>query len=434
MSDGDDGSGGSGNLSNSTFRRYTKLPDYTEAREAFCRFLKNFSSGRAPNGDPIKPYFDTLVDVANRQVSVVDIKLSDLLSFEGDHALVRNIQTNTLRYRDLMAEAIDIQLDHIRATMRLSYVEDVIDVLLNQRLHQQEQAMEQNQDADAENAPPPFPPQLMRRFDVNFIPDTQADPKGSLKAVRDVTANDIGHLVSLTVMVTRVTDVKPLVTVATYTCDVCGFEIYQEIKSRSFLPLTECVSAQCKENKTSGKLFLQTRASKFSKFQTAKVQEIPSQVPVGHIPRSMNVYIRGELTRQVLPGNIVTLSGVFLPLRYTGYRALTAGLTTDTYLEVMQIQQHKKSFTDMTITAQTEAAIDEAMADENIYTKLAQSLAPEIYGHLDVKKALLLQLVGGVTRNTKDGLNIRGDINVCLMVRLYFAAAPSTTLPITLSA
>lgn len=34
----------------------------------------------------------------------------------------------------------------------------------------------------------------------------------------------------------------------------------------------------------------------------------------------------------------------------------------------------------------------------NLYNKLAQSLAPEIYGHEDVKKALLLMLVGGVDR------------------------------------
>ena len=64
--------------------------------------------------------------------------------------------------------------------------------------------------------------------------------------------------------------------------------------------------------------------------------------------------------------------------------------------------------------------IDREVASQHIYQKLAQSLAPEIYGHIDVKKALLLQLVGGVTRNMKDGLNIRGDINICLMVRWWF--------------
>ena len=42
------------------------------------------------------------------------------------------------------------------------------------------------------------------------------------------------------------------------------------------------------------------------------------------------------------------------------------------------------------------------------------SLAPEIYGHEDVKKALLLLLVGGVERCTR-GVKIRGSINICLM-------------------
>lgn len=52
---------------------------------------------------------------------------------------------------------------------------------------------------------------------------------------------------------------------------------------------------------------------------------------------------------------------------------------------------------------------------ENIYDKLASSLAPEIFGHADVKKALLLCIVGGVTRQLKDGMKIRGDVHLCLM-------------------
>ena len=36
-------------------------------------------------------------------------------------------------------------------------------------------------------------------------------------------------------------------------------------------------------------------------------------------------------------------------------------------------------------------------------------------GHEDVKKALLLMLVGGASIRLPDGMRIRGDINVCLM-------------------
>ena len=45
---------------------------------------------------------------------------------------------------------------------------------------------------------------------------------------------------------------------------------------------------------------------------------------------------------------------------------------------------------------------------QDFYEKLASSLAPEIYGHEDVKKALLLLLVGGVDRSPH-GMKIRGE-------------------------
>ena len=50
-----------------------------------------------------------------------------------------------------------------------------------------------------------------------------------------------------------------------------------------------------------------------------------------------------------------------------------------------------------------------------MYHRMAASIAPEIFGHEDVKKALLLLMVGGATREMADGMRIRGDINVCLM-------------------
>jgi DNA replication licensing factor MCM7 len=46
---------------------------------------------------------------------------------------------------------------------------------------------------------------------------------------------------------------------------------------------------------------------------------------------------------------------------------------------------------------------------------LAASIAPEIYGFSDVKKALLLLMVGGSTTEMHDGMKIRGDINIALI-------------------
>lgn len=49
-----------------------------------------------------------------------------------------------------------------------------------------------------------------------------------------------------------------------------------------------------------------------------------------------------------------------------------------------------------------------SVTEEGFYEKLAGSIAPEIYGHEDVKKALLLLLVGGVQQAPK-GMKIRGE-------------------------
>jgi DNA replication licensing factor MCM7 len=50
----------------------------------------------------------------------------------------------------------------------------------------------------------------------------------------------------------------------------------------------------------------------------------------------------------------------------------------------------------------------EIVSGEKFYDHLAYSIAPEIYGLTDVKKSLLLAMVGGVNKNA-NGLKIRGE-------------------------
>lgn len=54
-------------------------------------------------------------------------------------------------------------------------------------------------------------------------------------------------------------------------------------------------------------------------------------------------------------------------------------------------------------------------SDTHLLTRLAQSICPEIYGMVEVKSALLLQMVSGNTKVMADGMKIRGSINVLLM-------------------
>ncbi|MFS7938589.1 putative DNA helicase [Helianthus anomalus] len=133
------------------------------------------------------------------------------------------------------------------------------------------------------------------------------------------------------------------VTLDILVCITCYFT-QQEVTARVFMPLFECPSKRCNVNRAKGNLILQLRASKFLKFQEAKLQELSEHVPKGHIPRTMTVHFRGELTRKVSPGDVVELSGIFLPIPYTGFRAMRAGLVADTYLEAMSISHFKKKY------------------------------------------------------------------------------------------
>lgn len=51
----------------------------------------------------------------------------------------------------------------------------------------------------------------------------------------------------------------------------------------------------------------------------------------------------------------------------------------------------------------------------NLYNDLSSSLFPSIFGHSEIKKALLLQLFGGIHKKTETKINIRGDVNILIV-------------------
>jgi DNA replication licensing factor MCM6 len=70
------------------------------------------------------------------------------------------------------------------------------------------------------------------------------------------------------------------------------------------------------------------------------------------------------------------------------------------------------------VTSLTQPEYDELIqmiSREDLYSKIVESIAPTVYGHDIVKKGLLLQLMGGVHKQTPEGMHLRGDINICIV-------------------
>ncbi|CAH1982458.1 unnamed protein product [Acanthoscelides obtectus] len=376
--------------------------DYQKDREQLKTFLLEYCTQDAFGKKTFK-YSEQLSKIAHREQPAMWVELDDVNNFSDD--LAEAITKNTRRYVHMLSDIVFELLPTFVTTPVPA--KDALDVYIQHRLMMENRMRQPNEHKDSRNN---FPPELLRRYEIYF--EDSALSKDV--PIREVKAEHIGHLVTVRGVVIRSTEVKPMMCVATYTCDRCGAETYQPINALSFMPQQVCQSEDCRLNKAGGRLYLQTRGSKFVKFQEIRLQEMSDQVPVGHIPRTLTVYCRGEVTRKALPGDHVAVTGIFLPLIKQGFKQLTGGLLSDTFLEAHKIKSLNTGEEDESGLSREELA---ALSADDFYAKLASSIAPEIYGHVDVKKALLLLLVGGVDKrpDNNGGMKIRGNINVCLM-------------------
>lgn len=383
--------------------------------EKVQEFLQQFDTGIGIS------YADMLQQVANRERRDVSLHMGDLEEFDAE--LAKAVGANTLRYASVVARAVDKAMP---APTALQAPPDVFDVLTRarsnggpagaaneQRNQQDEQAQPQRNDSGAQQANR-FPEQLLRRFSVYFQPKV----KEQVARLRTIRSADIGRLVTVRGVVIKAGDVKPMAEVCCYTCDTCGKEVYQEVVGDSFMPLTDCPTDVCR-NATgrAGQLTFQTRASKFNEHQEVRLQELAEEVPVGTIPRTLSVEVKGELVKRVSPGDTVDLTGVYLhrPHKAAQRKGGTGGLIGDFYMQAHCIRRHKSQHQDDSLTEDQRRELQRVESGGSTYDDLAKSIAPEIHGNEDVKKALLLLLAGGSGRVLPDGMKLRGDIHVCLV-------------------
>eukprot|EP00180_Rhodochaete_pulchella_P001176 Plantae.Rhodophyta-Rhodochaete_pulchella.ctg19951.p1 GENE.Plantae.Rhodophyta-Rhodochaete_pulchella.ctg19951~~Plantae.Rhodophyta-Rhodochaete_pulchella.ctg19951.p1 ORF type:complete len:730 (-),score=122.55 Plantae.Rhodophyta-Rhodochaete_pulchella.ctg19951:81-2033(-) len=194
---------------------------------------------------------------------------------------------------------------------------------------------------------------------------------------------------------------------------------------------------------------LDVERSHFVDWQRVRIQEHPEEIPPGSMPRTLDVILRADVVEAAKAGDSARFTGtvVVVPepstLAAAGERvssdgARIRGSQTDGVTGVArEFGTRELTYrmcllaTDVDVgstgapedeavalqnmTAEEEADIQRMKSSSNLYQRMVDSVAPNVFGHGDVKRGVLLMLFGGVHKRTGEGINLRGDINVCVV-------------------
>lgn len=151
--------------------------------------------------------------------------------------------------------------------------------------------------------------------------------------------------------------------------------------------------------------------------QTISIQEMPERAPAGQLPRGVDIIMDDDMVDRVKPGDRVQLVGIF---RSLGNRNAGSGSSIFRTLilannVVLLSSKSGGGIAEAQYTDQDVRNINKISRKKSIFQLLSQSLAPSIYGHDYIKKAILLMLLGGMEKNLPNGTHLRGDINILMV-------------------
>ncbi|SHO75672.1 Similar to S.cerevisiae protein MCM6 (Protein involved in DNA replication) [Malassezia sympodialis ATCC 42132] len=280
-----------------------------------------------------------------------------------------------------------------------------------------------------------------------------------VSGIRSLHTDKIGRLLAISGTVTRTSEVRPELLLGTFTCVECKTSVPDVEQQFRYTEPIMCRNPLC-QNRTQWELDVEK--SRFCDWQKVRIQENPNEIPTGSMPRSMDVILRSEIVERAKAGDKCTFTGTLIVLpdvsqmgvpgvnaqiqRQTHTGAAVEGITNQgvTGLKSLGVRDltYRTAFLACMVQSSTEttesltgssdeepdaATVLDGLTEEereeleamvvssDIYPRLVRSMAPTMYGHEIIKKGILLQLMGGVHKQTNDGIHLRGDINICIV-------------------
>ena len=235
--------------------------------------------------------------------------------------------------------------------------------------------------------------------------------------IRDLTPTDIDTCITIRGIVVRVSEIVPDLKIAFFQCSVCSKGENVSLDKARIIEPNTCSNCRAKFSHE-----LMHNRSIFLDKQFVKLQETPDIVSTGSTPLNVPCVLYLDDVEELKPGDRVELTGIYrVQSSRAGIGSSSLKSVYKVFLDVMNFSKTKDGSVNLNNepnkkTSQSDLLrIQKLSKKKNVYEILVNSFAVSINEHDDVKKGLLMQLFGGVSKTFKSKAYFRGDINVLLV-------------------
>uniref|UniRef100_A0A671WCD4 DNA replication licensing factor MCM2 n=1 Tax=Sparus aurata TaxID=8175 RepID=A0A671WCD4_SPAAU len=220
----------------------------------------------------------------------------------------------------------------------------------------------------------------------------------------------LNQLIRTSGVVSSCTGVLPQLGMVKYNCNKCNFVLGPFFQSQN----QEVKPGSCPECQSLGPFEINMEETVYQNYQRITIQESPGKVAAGRLPRSKDAILLADLVDNCKPGDEIELTGIYHN-NYDGSLNMANGFPVfATVILANHITRRDEGVAVAELTDEDVKAIVALSKDERIGERIFASMAPSIYGHEEIKRALALSLFGGEAKNPGGKHKVRGDIN-CLL-------------------
>ncbi|XP_028754886.1 DNA replication licensing factor MCM3 [Neltuma alba] len=230
---------------------------------------------------------------------------------------------------------------------------------------------------------------------------------------RELLSEFIGSMVCVEGIVTKCSLVRPKVVKSVHFCPTTKkftTREYRDITSNMGLPTGSVYPTR---DESGNLLVTEYGLCKYKDHQTLSMQEVPENSAPGQLPRTVDVIVEDDLVDSCKPGDRVAIVGI-----YKALPGKTKGSVNGVFRTVLianNVSLLNKEANAPIYSAEDLKNIKKIAERDDAFDLLGNSLAPSIYGHSWIKKAVILLMLGGVEKNLKNGTHLRGDINMMMV-------------------